>query len=100
MSKIERSTNVRAAITDADREWTEFMFRTFMGHYQSSVADLEWSLADDVEEEGVVSLTPLDDGTRVTVTITYEGDRAAEVAVGAQLERDLAEFKRFAETRG
>jgi uncharacterized membrane protein len=71
-----------------------------MGHYESSVKDLEWSLADDVEEEGVVRLTPLDDGTRVTVTITYEGDKAAEVAVGAQLERDLAEFKRFAETRG
>ena len=101
MATIERSIDVDAEITEADREWTEFMFRSLVGHYQTSTADIEWSLAEDVERSGLVTLADLGAGrTRVTVGIDYEGDAGAETAVGAHLERDLAEFKRFAETRG
>jgi uncharacterized membrane protein len=99
---IERSIDVDADISDADHDWTEFMFRTLVGHYRTSTeADIEWSLAEDVETGGLVTLAKLEgDRTRVTVTLAYEGDAAAEAAVGAHLERDLAEFKQFAETRG
>jgi uncharacterized membrane protein len=101
MATIARSVDVDAEITETDREWTEFMFRSLVGHYQTSTADIEWSLAEDVEKSGLVTLADLGAGrTRVTVSIDYEGEADAETAVGAHLDRDLAEFKRFAETRG
>lgn len=100
MATIERWIDVDAQISEADREWTEFMFRSLVGHYRTSTADLEWSLAEDVEKSGLVTLADLGAGrTRVTVSIDYEGDERAERAVGAHVDRDLAEFKRFAETR-
>ena len=102
MPTIERSIEVDTDISDADHEWTEFMFRSLEGHYRTSTeADVEWSLAEDAEQAGMVAMEKLPgDRTRVTVRVTYEGHEAAEAAVGAHLERDLAEFKRFAETRG
>ena len=100
MKTIERFIDVDAEITDADREWTEFMFRSLVGHYRTSTAGVEWSLAEDVAEGGLVTLADLGAGrTRVTVSIDYSGEPGAEEAVGAHLEHDLAEFKRFAETR-
>ena len=101
MATIERWIEVDAEITEADREWTEFMFRSLVGHYQTSTADIEWSLADDVEKGGLVTLADLGAGrTRVTVSIDYAGGPGADEAVGAHLDRDLAEFKRFTENRG
>ncbi len=98
MAEITRSIDVDAAIGDVDQEWTQFMFRTLVGHYQGTVADVEWTAADDAEQEGVVRLEGLpDDRTRVSVTVKFEGD---EAKVAAHLERDLQLFKRFAETRG
>lgn len=102
MPAIERSIEADTDISKADHEWTEFMFRCLVGHYRTSTeADIEWSLAEDAEQGALVAMVKLPgDRTRVTVRVTYEGDAAAEAAVGAHLERDLAEFKRFAETRG
>ena len=101
MATIERWIEVDAEISAADHEWTEFMFRSLIGHYKTSIEDVEWSLADDVEKSGLVTLTDLGAGrTRVTVSLDYTGGPGAEEAVGAHLDRDLAEFKRFAETRG
>lgn len=102
MPAIERSIDVDTDINEADHEWTEFMFRCLVGHYRTSTAaDVEWSLAEDAEQAGIVAMAKLPgDRTRVTVRVAYEGDAAAEAAVGAHLERDLEEFKRFAETRG
>ena len=90
-----------AEITEADREWTELMFRSLVGHYKTSTADVEWSLAEDVERSGLVTLADLGARrTRVAVSIDYAGEPGAGEAVGAHLDRDLAEFKSFAETRG
>jgi hypothetical protein len=101
MPTIARWIDVDTEISAVDREWTEFMFRSLVGHYRTSTADIEWSLADDVEKGGLVMLKDLGAGrTRVTVSIDYTGDVAAEEAVGGHLDRDLAEFKGFAETRG
>jgi hypothetical protein len=98
MAEITRSIDVDAAIGDVDREWTEFMFRTLVGHYRGAASDVEWTAADDAEQEGVVLLEGLpDDRTRVSVTVEFEGD---EAKVAAHLERDLKMFKAFAETRG
>ncbi len=100
MPTIERSIDVDAEMSEADREWTEFMFRSLIGHYRTSEQDVEWSLAEDVEKRGRVSFAPQDGGhTRVTVSVEYEGDAAAEAAVVAHLDRDLEEFKAFAESR-
>ena len=49
MAEITRSIDVDAAISDVDHEWTEFMFRTLVGHYQGAAADVEWTVADDAE---------------------------------------------------
>jgi uncharacterized membrane protein len=73
------------------------MFRTLVGHYQGHASDVEWTPADDAEQEGVVLLEELpDDRTRVSVTVEFEGDEAKVVA---HLDRDLGQFKAFAETR-
>jgi hypothetical protein len=101
MATSERWIEVDAEINEADREWTEFMFRSLVGHYRTSTEDVEWSLADDVEKGGLVTFADLGAGrTRVTVSLHYTGGPGAEEAVGAHLERDLAEFKTFTETRG
>ena len=97
MAEIMRSIEVDAAIGDADREWTQFMFRSLVGHYEGAPEDVEWSPADDAEEDGLVRLEALShDRTRVTVTLEFEGD---EATVAAHLERDLELFKACAETR-
>jgi hypothetical protein len=98
MAEITRSIDVDADIKDVDKEWTQFMFRTLVGHYRGKPADVEWTPADDAEDEGVVRLEALPgDRTRVSVTVEFEGD---EATVAAHLDRDLGMFKRFAETRG
>jgi hypothetical protein len=98
MAEITRSIDVDAAIGDVDQEWTQFMFRTLIGHYQGDPADVEWTPADDAEQGGVVRLEALpEDRTRVSVTVEFQGD---EAKVSAHLERDLKLFKAFAETRG
>ncbi len=98
MAEITRSIDVDAAIGDVDQEWTQFMFRTLVGHYQGAPTDVEWTAADDAEQEGVVRFEALpDDRTRVSVTVEFDGD---EAKVAAHLERDLKMFKAFAETRG
>jgi len=101
VATIERWIDVDAQIDEADREWTEFMFRSLVGHYKTALEDVEWSLADDIEKGGLVTLADLGAGrTRVTVSLDYTGGPGAEEAVGGHLDRDLAAFKRFAETRG
>lgn len=97
MAEITRSIDVDAAIGAVDKEWTQFMFRTLVGHYQGAPADVEWTPADDAEESGVVKLEELPgDRTRVSVTVEFDGD---ESKVAAHLDRDLGMFKAFAETR-
>jgi hypothetical protein len=91
------SIDVGDAIGTLDREWTQSMIRTLVGHYQGGPADVEWTPADDAEEEGVVSLEELPgDRTRISVTVGFDGDGSK---VAAHLERDLRMFKAFAETR-
>jgi len=97
MAKLTRTADVDVPIAKVDREWTQFMFRTLIGHYQASAADVKWSPADDAEQAGVVELEEIPTGTRVSVTVDFQGD---ETNVAAHLERDLKEFKAFAETRG
>ncbi len=97
MAEITRSIDVDAQIGDVDQEWTEFMFRTLVGHYRTAAGDTEWTPADDAESEGVVRLEELPDmRTRVSISVQFQGD---ESAVTAHLDRDLKLFKAFAETR-
>ncbi len=98
MAELTRSIDVDAAIGNVDQEWTEFMFRTLVGHYRTAAAEIEWTPADDAEESGIVRLEGLPgDRTRVSVAVEFHGD---EAKVAEHLERDLQQFKTFAETRG
>jgi hypothetical protein len=96
MAEITRSIDVDTAIGDVDQEWTQFMFRTLVGHYQGHASDVEWTPADDAEEAGTVLFEEMPGGTRVSITVQFEGD---EAKVAKHLERDLKTFKAFAETR-
>jgi hypothetical protein len=94
MAEIVRSIDADAAIGTVDKEWTQSVFRTLVGHRQDGPADVEWTPADDAEEEGVVRLEELPgDRTRISVTVESDGD---ESKVAAHLERDLGMFKAFA----
>ena len=98
MAEITRSIDVDAANGDVDQEWTQFTFRTLANRYQGTAADVEWTAADDADQDGMVRLEALpDDRTRVSVTVEFDGD---EAKVAAHLERDPKMFKAFAETRG
>ena len=98
MSELTRSIEIDAPIRSVDKEWTQFMFRTLVGHYDGSAADVEWTPADDAERDGAVMLQELPgDRTRVSVTVDFQGD---EAKVAAHIDRDLKMFKAFAETRG
>jgi hypothetical protein len=98
MAEISRSIDVEASIGETDREWTQFMFRTLVGHEEGvPETDLEWTPADDAEKDGTVRFEALgDDRTRVSVTVEFEGD---QTTVAAHLVRDLELFKDFVEAR-
>ena len=102
MLAISRSIAVDAAVGDVDKEWTQFVFRTLVGH-EAGVpeTDLEWTPADVAERDGTVRLESLaGDRTRASVTVELEGDEATVTAhLERDLERDLELFKACAETR-
>ena len=102
MLEITRSIAVDAAVGDVDKEWTQFVFRTLVGHVAGvPETDLEWTPADGDERDGTVRLESLaGERTRASVTVELEGDEATVTAhLERDLERDLELFKACAETR-
>ncbi len=105
MSTLTRTIDVKAPLRYVDKEWTEFMFRQLIGHYQANLADLTEPVEGDerAADRGLVRLVEIDDGhTRITLELEYtpvSWDAAAEEedAVLRRLERDLAQFKLFLE---
>jgi hypothetical protein len=105
MSTLTRTIDVKAPISYVNKEWTEFMFRQLIGHYQTNLADITEPVAGDEREadSGVVRLAEIDDTlTRITLELEYtpvswDGADEEEQVVLGRLERDLSQFKLFLE---
>ena len=105
MSVLSGTIDMNAPITYVNKEWTEFMFRRLVGHYQSNLADLtepvEGGVAD--ADSGIVRLAEIDSThTRITLEVEYaplptSDASEREEAVVELLERDLTQFKLFLE---
>ena len=105
MSTLVRTIDVTAPLSYVNKEWTEFIFRQVVGHYQTNLADLAEPIAGDEREahSGVVRLTAIDDKhTRIALELEYtpvsrdDADGEEEVVLG-RMERDLTRFKLFLE---
>ena len=104
MSTLARTIDVKAPLSNVNKEWTEFMFRQLVGHYQTNLADLTEPMAGDEREadSGVIRLTEIDDmHTRISLELEYkpvsrDHAKEEEVVLG-RLERDLTQFKLFLE---
>jgi hypothetical protein len=102
MATLSGSIEADVPIAFADREWSEFVWRSLYG-----------SFARGFSAAGVVAIneTDADDGTvrfetegdrlvRVSVEVTYtpheDGEQTQEIArAQAQLERDLEKYRAF-----
>jgi hypothetical protein len=68
-----------------------------VGHHQGDPAEVEWTPADDAEEDGAVQLVESPgDRARVNVTVEFDGD---ESRAAPHLDRDLRMLEAFTETR-
>jgi len=96
---IARERDVPVAF--ADREWTEFVFRSLYGSYAKGFSDVATSLSETDADSGSVTFeTEGDRLVKVSVEIEYTphsgGDPAAEVAQAqARLKRDLEKYRVF-----
>ena len=103
MTQITASMEVDVPIRFADREWSEFAWRTFMGHLSMPLDQFEHPVGGDETEaeQGVVRFeTKGDRLTRVNVELNYSphhgGDAATEEAqVRSRLQRDLELYRAF-----
>ena len=100
MARLSGSVEADVPITFADKEWTEFTFRSFYGSYAREFADVATSLAEIDADAGTVTFeTEADRLVKVSVEVEYTprgGDEGADVArAQAQLERDLEKFRIF-----
>ena len=102
-SPISASIEVDIPIRFADREWTEFVWRTFTGYYTMPVDQFARPLAgdqSDAENGSVYFETKGERLTKVRVEVAYaprHRDEAEEeeARVRARLQRDLEAFRAF-----
>ena len=101
MALLRGSVEADVPIQFADREWSEFVWRSLYGSYAKGFEDVVASLSETDADSGTVTFqTEGDRRVRVTVEIEYSpragGDATAEVAQAqARLERDLEKYRVF-----
>lgn len=103
MSQITASIEADVPIRFADREWSEFVWRTFVGHLNMPIDQLGQPTGGDESQadQGVVRFeTKGDRLTRIVVELNYsphrtENSEAEEAQVRARLERDLELYRSF-----
>jgi hypothetical protein len=100
MAVLKGSIEADVPIAFADREWTEFVYRSLYGSYAKGFADVSASLPDIDADSGTVTFE--DEGeslSRVSVELEYtpgRDDPSADVTrAQARLERDLAKYRAF-----
>ncbi len=101
MALLTGSVEADVPITFADKEWTEFTFRSLYGNYAKGFEDVAASLSDLDADSGTVKFeTEGERLVRVSVELEYtprgRGDPSAETArAQAQLDRDLEKYRTF-----
>jgi uncharacterized membrane protein len=103
MSRITASIEVDVPIRFADREWSEFVWRTFVGNLAMPTDRIAETAGGDESEadQGVVRFeTKGDRLTKVVVELDYTPYRAEdaeveEAQVRSRLERDLELYRSF-----
>jgi hypothetical protein len=102
MATLKGSIEADVPITFADREWSEFMWRSLYGSFAkgfAEVADASVS-AIDAESGTVTFETEGERLVKVTVEVKFvpraDADRDQEIVrAQAQLERDLEKYRTF-----
>ncbi len=102
MATLKSSIEADVPISFADREWSEFMWRSLYGSFAtgfSDVADASPS-AIDADSGTVTFETEGERLVKVSVEVRYtprpDADRATEIArAQARLERDLQKYRTF-----
>lgn len=101
MAVLTGSIEADVPISFADREWTEYVWRSLYGSFARGSADVSGSLVDlDADSGSVKFETEEDRVVRVSVELEYTphagGDPEADVArAQARLDRDLQKFRTF-----
>jgi hypothetical protein len=101
MAVLSGAIEADVPIQFADKEWTEFMFRSLYGSYAKGFEDVAASLSETDADSGDVTFeTEGDHLVRVSVKLEYTprrgADAAAEIAAAqARLDRDLEKYRTF-----
>jgi hypothetical protein len=101
MAVLRGTVEADVPIAFADKEWTEFVFRSLYGNYAKGFEDVAASVNETDADSGTVTFeTEGDRLVKVSIEVEYTphsgGDPTAEVAhAQAQLERDLEKYRVF-----
>jgi hypothetical protein len=102
MATLKGSIEANVPIAFADREWSEFMWRSLYGSFAKGFTDVADASVSAIDaDSGTVKFETKDDRlVRVSVEVKYiphaGGDRTQEIArAQAQLERDLEKYRSF-----
>lgn len=101
MAVLRGAVEADVPIQFADREWTEFVFRSLYGNYAKGFADVASSINETDADSGTVTFeTEGERLIKVSVELEYTprstSDPDAEVAKAQQrLNRDLEKYRVF-----
>ena len=101
MAVLSGAVEADVPIQFADREWTEFMFRSLYGSYAKGFEDVVADVSEiDADSGSVTFETEGDRLVKVSVELEYTPRRGADAttevaAAQARLERDLEKYRVF-----
>ena len=102
MATLKSSIEADVPISFADREWSEFMWRSLYGSFATGFSDVTDASPSAIDaDSGTVTFeTEGERLVKVSVEVRYtprpDADRATEIArAQAQLERDLQKYRTF-----
>jgi len=102
MAVLSGTVEADVPIQFADKEWTEFVFRSLYGNYAKGFEDVAASVSETDADSGTVTFeTEGDRLVKVSVEVEYtpraSGDAAAAEVSHAQtrLEHDLEKYRVF-----
>ncbi len=101
MATLSGSVEADVPIQFADREWSEFVWRSLYGNFAKGFGDTASSITETDADSGTVKFeTEGDRLVKVTVEVDYTprsaSDPDAEVALAqARLNRDLEKYRDF-----
>jgi uncharacterized membrane protein len=105
MSVLSSSIEADVPVMFADREWSEFVWRSLYGSYAKGFADVSASLSELDADSGKVTFEKESEQlARVSVELEYtppkNADRTQDLARAQEhLDRDLQKFRTFVERR-